>query len=57
MVGAEHNARFLVLEHRYYGDSQPFDEWTLENFAHLNSEQALADLAYFIGAMNEKNDK
>ena len=52
MVGAAHNARFMVLEHRFYGDSQPFDTWDLKNFAYLNSEQALADLAYFIGEMN-----
>ena len=38
MVGAEHKARFLVLEHRFYGDSQPFDTWELENFAYLNSQ-------------------
>ncbi len=38
MVGAEHNARFVVLEHRFYGDSQPFDDWSLENMAYLNSE-------------------
>jgi len=52
MVGATHNARFMVLEHRFYGDSQPFANWELENFGYLNSEQALADLAYFIGKMN-----
>ena len=52
MVGAEHSARFMVLEHRFYGDSQPFDTWELDNFAYLNSEQALADLAYFIGQIN-----
>ena len=52
MVGANYNARFMVLEHRFYGDSQPFDTWELENFGYLNSEQALADLAYFIGKMN-----
>lgn len=52
MVGADHQARFMVLEHRFYGDSQPFDSWDLENLGFLNSEQALADLAYFIGEMN-----
>ena len=31
MVGSKYNARFLVLEHRYYGDSQPFDTWELDN--------------------------
>lgn len=40
----------LVLEHRYYGQSMPYgkDSLKLENMIHLNSEQALSDLAYFI---------
>jgi len=38
MVGGKQSARLLVLEHRYYGDSQPFDEWTTENLSYLNSE-------------------
>lgn len=40
----------LVLEHRYYGKSMPYgnDSMKLENMVHLNSEQALSDLAYFI---------
>ena len=32
MVGASHKARFMVLEHRFYGDSQPLDTWELDNF-------------------------
>ena len=31
MVGAQYNAQFLVLEHRFYGDSQPFDDWSMES--------------------------
>ena len=53
MVGAEHDALLVSLEHRYYGDSQPFDSWTLENFEYLTSELALADIAYFIEAQNK----
>ena len=55
MVGSQYNAQFLVLEHRFYGDSQPFDDWSLDNLAYLNSEQGLADLAYFISNMNTNN--
>ena len=55
MVGSQYNAQFLVLEHRFYGDSQPFDDWSLDNLAYLNSEQGLADLAYFIGNINVNN--
>lgn len=42
------------LEHRFYGKSHPTEDLSTKNLAYLNSEQALADLAYFIEAMNEK---
>ena len=48
MIGAKHQAQFVVVEHRFYGDSQPFDDWSVENLGYLNSEQGLADLAYFL---------
>jgi pimeloyl-ACP methyl ester carboxylesterase len=53
MLGAEHGARLFVLEHRFYGDSQPFSDWSLDSLRYLSSEQAMADLAYFLGAMNK----
>merc|ERR1712032_1510079 len=56
MLGATYGARLLVLEHRFYGDSQPFDDWSLENLAYLSSQQALSDLAYFLGAMKKEYD-
>jgi len=52
MVGASENALLISIEHRYYGDSQPFTNWSTENLKFLSSEQALADLAYFIDEMN-----
>jgi pimeloyl-ACP methyl ester carboxylesterase len=52
MLGANHGARLFVLEHRFYGDSQPFADWSLDSLRFLSSEQALADLAYFLGEMN-----
>ena len=52
MVGSQYNAQFMVLEHRFYGDSQPFEDWSLDSLKYLSSEQGLADLAYFIGEMN-----
>lgn len=54
MVGAELNALLITIEHRYYGDSQPFPDWSTENLRYLSSEQALADLAYFIDEMNDQ---
>lgn len=45
----------LVLEHRYYGQSMPFknDSLNLDKMVYLTSEQALSDLAYFIQQMRD----
>ena len=37
MVGAEHGARLFALEHRFYGESQPFDDWSLDSYRFLSS--------------------
>ncbi|CAH1101926.1 unnamed protein product [Psylliodes chrysocephalus] len=42
------------LEHRYYGKSHPTEDISTENLVYLTSQQALADLAFFIEAMNEQ---
>jgi hypothetical protein len=52
IVGAEFSAMLINIEHRYYGQSQPVENWTTENLKYLTSEQALADLAYFIEVSN-----
>lgn len=54
MVGADNNALLMSLEHRYYGDSQPMEDWSTENLRYLDSYQALADIAYFIDKQNEE---
>ena len=41
-----------VLEHRYYGESQPFPDWSIDNLKWLSSKQALADMADFIKFTN-----
>ena len=41
------HAHLVALEHRYYGESQPFDEMTAENLKYLKTEYALADMARF----------
>lgn len=50
VLAEKFNALVLVLEHRYYGASQPFgeDSWSLDNMKFLTINEALADLAYFI---------
>ena len=57
MIGAEHGAQLFVIEHRYYGESQPYPDWKTENLVHLSSEQALADLASFLTAQGAGADK
>jgi thymus-specific serine protease len=52
MVGTQHDALLVTLEHRYYGASQPYDDWSTHHLQWLTSEQALADTAYFIEEMN-----
>ena len=45
-------ARIVTLEHRYYGDTQPFSTeqggWSMENLQYLTADQALADVAFFV---------
>jgi len=38
----------LIIEHRYYGYSQPFGNWDLENLRYHTTENALADIATFL---------
>lgn len=49
-----YNALCFMLEHRYYGASHPTRDLSARNLIYLSSEQALADLAYFIEAMTVK---
>lgn len=53
MVGAQHKAKLMAIEHRFYGTSQPFDDWKTENFRYLSTEQALADIAGFLKTINQ----
>lgn len=43
----KHHAKLVALEHRYYGESLPFQSFSTENLAFLTTEAALDDLAYF----------
>jgi pimeloyl-ACP methyl ester carboxylesterase len=40
-------AHQIALEHRYYGKSQPFADYTVEHLQYLRTDNALADLAAF----------
>ncbi|CAG9795268.1 unnamed protein product [Diatraea saccharalis] len=47
-MASENNGYIMYTEHRYYGQSLPYQNFTTENLRFLNVDQALADLAYFI---------
>jgi hypothetical protein len=40
-------AAVLLLEHRYWGSSSPFDDLTVENLQYLTLNNSIADLDYF----------
>jgi Serine carboxypeptidase S28 len=41
------NGLGVILENRYYGDSYPFEDSTVDHLAYLTNEQTIADNAYF----------
>ncbi|KAG9242909.1 serine carboxypeptidase S28-domain-containing protein [Calycina marina] len=43
----EINGAAVILEHRYYGASSPYDTLTVENLQLLTVEQAILDATYF----------
>jgi hypothetical protein len=47
LLAQAHKGLIVTLEHRFYGESQPFNLTTTENLMFLSSKQALADLADF----------
>ena len=44
-------AHRVALEHRYYGESQPFSTLSASNLKFLSTDQAIEDLAYFQKSM------
>ncbi|CBN78040.1 conserved unknown protein [Ectocarpus siliculosus] len=53
-LAPEHNALVLAVEHRYYGKSNPGDDWATDSLRWLSSQQALADLSSFHGFLSDK---
>ncbi|RDW73596.1 hypothetical protein BP5796_07038 [Coleophoma crateriformis] len=47
LMAAEMGGAVIVLEHRYWGESSPYDVLTVENLKYLTLDNALADLTYF----------
>lgn len=46
----------ISLEHRFYGESYPTSDMSVDNLSYLTSEQALADLARFIEYISSLSD-
>lgn len=46
-LASAHGGIGVILEHRYYGTSFPFDNISVEDARFLTTEQSLADAAYF----------
>ncbi|KAH7716792.1 Protein PCP-3 [Aphelenchoides avenae] len=46
------NATIWTVEHRFYGNSHPFGDFSTEHLRYLSSEQAVEDLANFIRTQN-----
>jgi serine protease 16 len=53
-LAPKHGALLLALEHRYYGPSNPYEDFSSEHLQYLNSEQALGDIATFVDLINEQ---
>eukprot|EP01113_Clastostelium_recurvatum_P030117 TRINITY_DN3649_c0_g1_i1.p1 TRINITY_DN3649_c0_g1~~TRINITY_DN3649_c0_g1_i1.p1 ORF type:complete len:489 (+),score=142.89 TRINITY_DN3649_c0_g1_i1:46-1467(+) len=48
MLAQKYNAMIVTLEHRFYGQSQPFSDLSTANLRYLSSRQALADWSHFV---------
>ncbi|XP_071838310.1 putative serine protease K12H4.7 isoform X2 [Apostichopus japonicus] len=53
-LASKMGALCLMVEHRYYGQSHPTNDLSVDNLQYLSSEQALADLANFQANMTQK---
>ncbi|KAE8391735.1 serine carboxypeptidase S28-domain-containing protein [Aspergillus alliaceus] len=46
----------VLIEHRYWGESSPYDQLTAETLQHLTLEQSILDLTYFAENVNLEFD-
>lgn len=47
VLAQENKGAAIVLEHRYWGESSPFEEMTTKNMRHLTLDNAMRDTIYF----------
>jgi len=48
------NAMVISVEHRFYGETQPFNNTSVESLLYLTTQQALADYAQFLEYIVDK---
>ena len=51
-IGQATNGAVVILEHRYYGQSQPFRDMSVANLKYHTIAQAMDDLVYFAQNVN-----
>ncbi|CAI5493440.1 unnamed protein product [Closterium sp. Naga37s-1] len=56
-LAAHFGAAVVALEHRFYGQSQPFADLSTASLAYLSANQALADLATFQQFYQQRLDR
>lgn len=47
VLAGDLEAHVISIEHRFYGESKPFNEYTTENYKYLDVKHAIDDLYYF----------
>ncbi|KAH7916581.1 peptidase S28 [Hygrophoropsis aurantiaca] len=52
MIAQQQNGATVILEHRFYGNSNPYNNLTSQSLAVHTVEQAVEDLAYFAKTVN-----
>lgn len=52
----KHHAKLVALEHRYYGESIPFNSFSTQDLGFLTTDDALDDLAYFQRQISKKKN-
>jgi hypothetical protein len=47
LIAQQQNGAAILIEHRFFGQSNPYDNLTSQSLALLNIQQAIDDLVYF----------
>ncbi|KAI9209514.1 peptidase S28 [Polychytrium aggregatum] len=56
VMAQQTNGMIVALEHRFYGDSNPYYDYSIANLKYLSSEQAIEDAAAFAKNFTASNN-